>query len=444
MGLFDKWFGSSSSKKENQPNIRFGRYSDSYKTPEQLEFWDKANKQFDKKEFLDSYDSFFQYLADPKTKNVTYSREGDQINFELLQGSKKISGAANNQFVKAKTTVVKSDRLNVGFMRRLIEQNYSFKYAKFCLNDNDEVTMKFDTFTIDGSPYKLYYALKEMAINSDKQDDLLSNEFEMLHQIDTDHTEAIPENEKNIKHKYTQKWIAETLARIDEMDRTKYAGGVTFLLLNLIYKLDYLIQPEGFMMETLEKCHNIYFARDNKTSEQKSIVLIKELKKIQERTSEDLGKELYSVKSTFGITTPSGHEQVAGTINGELPKMDWYKDNEYPLVAVSIPGYVAGYNMFNFAVPQPDREYFHLLFEILESDYFKELGIDNGYVNDKGQLQISVIRDEIHAIAKSNTKKFPKLAPITKDIRFDLLTEFAKSFTFMIRDLDLTPATKKA
>lgn len=444
MGLFDKWFGSSSSKKDNQPNIRFGRYSDSYKSPEQLDFWDKANKQFDKKEFLDSYESFFTYLGDKKEENVTFNREGDTLNFELLQGSKKITGSANNEFVKASTSVVKSDRLNVGFMRRLIEQNYAFKYAKFCLNDKDEVTMKFNSYTIDGSPYKLYYALKEMAINSDKQDDLLANEFEMLHQIDTDHTKEIPASEKQIKYKHTQKWIAETLTKIDGMDSTKYAGGITFLLLYLIYKLDYLIQPEGFMMESLEKCHNIYFTRDNKTSEQKSIELIKELKKIQERTEEELSKELYKVKSTFGITTPSGHEQVAGAIDSELPKMDWYKDNDYPEVAVSIPGYVAGYNLFNFAVLQPDREYFHMLIEILESEYFKELGIDNGYVNDKGQLEKGNIREEIHAIAKSNTKKYPKLAPNTKELRFDNLPEFAKSFMLMVKVLDLKPAEKKA
>lgn len=443
MGLFDRWFGSS-TKKDNQPNIRFGRYSDSYKSPEQLDFWDKANKQFDKKEFLDSYDSFFNYLGDTEKGNVSFKREGDVLTFELLQGSKKITGTANNEFVKARTAVVKSDRLNVGFMRRLIEQNYGFKYAKFCLNDQDEVTMKFDTFTIDGSPYKLYYALKEMAINSDKQDDLLANEFEMLHQIDTDHTKPVPDQEKQIKHKYTQKWIADTLALIDGMDRTKYAGGVTFLLLYLIYKLDYLVQPEGFMMETLEKCHHIYFARDEKTSEQKSIALIKELKKIQERSFEDLSKELYRVKSTFGITTPSGHEQVAGAIDGELPKMDWYKDNDHPQVAISIPGYVAGYNMFNFAVPQPDREYFHLLIEVLESDFFKELGIDNGYVGENGQLNKSAIRDEIHSVAKSNTKKFPKLAPNTKELRFDTLPEFSKSFMTMVKVLDLTPAPKPA
>jgi len=443
MGLFDRWFGSS-TKKDSQPNIRFGRYSDSYKSPEQLEYWEKANKQFDKKEFLESYDNFFKYLGDPAEENLTYRKDGDQIHFELLQGSKKITGTANTQSVKAQTTVVKSDKLNVGFMRRLIEQNYAFKYTKFCLNESNEITMKFDTYTIDGSPLKLFYAFKEMAINADKQDDLLANEFEMLYQIDTDHTIPIPDSEIQIKHKYTQKWIAETITRIEGMDRTKYSGGVTFLLLYLIYKLDYLIQPEGFMMETLEKCHHIYFSRDNKTSEQKSIELIKELKKIQERSVEDLGKELYKVKSTFGITTPCGHDQVVGAIEGELAKMDWYKDNEYPDVAISIPGYVAGFNLFNFAVPQPDREYFHLLIEILESEYFKALGIDNGYVNQDGKIDKSAVRDEIHAIVKSNIKKFPKLAPSTKELKFKNLPEFAKSFMLMVKALNLTPAKKSA
>ncbi len=441
MGLFDRLFGTT-TKKKKQPNIRFGRYSDSYKTPDQLDAWEASVKKFDKKEHLESYDSFFQYLKDPKQNNVSHSKDGENIHFELLQGSKKITGIAGPNMVSAKTTVVKCDRLNVGFMRRLMEKNYSLKYSKFCLNEDNSICMKFDTHTIDGSPFKLYYALKEMSINADKQDDLLVNEFEMLHTVDTGHIEQLPELEKNVKYAHSQKWIKQTIERIESMDSTKYAGGITFLLLYLIYKLDYLIQPEGFMMESLERCHNLYFARDNKSSEQKSLDLIKELKKLLDRTEEDFNKEMYKVNSTFGITTPSSHEQVIGTIDGELSKMDWYKDNSFPEVAVSIPGYIAGYNLFNFAVPQPDREYLHLLIEIIEHEYFVALGIDNEYVDESGKVNKSNIKNEIAEIAKSNNRKYPKLNPNTGLLNFSSMPEFAKSFMLMVKALDHTEAEK--
>ena len=48
MGFFDKIFGTTIEKLP-QPDIRFGRYSDSYKSKEQYAAWDKSLELFEKK-----------------------------------------------------------------------------------------------------------------------------------------------------------------------------------------------------------------------------------------------------------------------------------------------------------------------------------------------------------------------------------------------------------
>ena len=63
MGLFDSIFGGSTYN-ENQPDVRFGRYSDSYKTTEQYDAWDSALEKFDNKDYLEAYKKFFFYLRD--------------------------------------------------------------------------------------------------------------------------------------------------------------------------------------------------------------------------------------------------------------------------------------------------------------------------------------------------------------------------------------------
>ena len=60
-------------------------------------------------------------------------------------------------------------------------------FGRFALGESNELLVVFDTYTLDGSPYKLYFALKEMATQADKFDDLLLDEFDMLKPVEVSH-----------------------------------------------------------------------------------------------------------------------------------------------------------------------------------------------------------------------------------------------------------------
>lgn len=442
MGLFDRIFGQQ-EKLEPQPDVRFGRYSDSYKLTSNYDAWDLALDKFEAENYLDSYRQFFVYLRDEKEDNVNYWEEEDGIRFELFQGSKKITGFANAKKLKAEAKVAQTESLNVGFMRRLIEQNFSLKYSRFALDKDKNISIVFDTYTLDGSPYKLYYALKELATNADKQDDLLLDEFAMLQPVETSHLIDLPEAEKNVKYVYIQREITEVFDEVNKgkLNVDQYPGGIAYLLLNLIYKLDYLIKPEGYMMEALERIHRIYFAKDNKSTSQKNQILCKDLKKLADRPQEDFFKEMYRVKSTFGITTPVNHDRVVSFIDGELNNMDWYKENKHPKIAISVPGYIVGYCLFNYAIPKPDRDLFHLYFQVIESGYFKQLGFtSNFYSIEEKKLNKKLIKRAIEQIVVDNKVKYPKLAPSYGTLNYDSLVNFAKSYLLMVRNLDMTKA----
>ena len=124
MGFFDKLFGLE-LEDVVQPSINFGRYTDTYKTPTQYDAWDKALDAFEKKDYLASFRLFFKYLRDEHVDNVNVVEKDGQLNFELLQGSKKIAGYANKKVVRVAAKVVQTDDLNIGFMRRLMEENYN-------------------------------------------------------------------------------------------------------------------------------------------------------------------------------------------------------------------------------------------------------------------------------------------------------------------------------
>lgn len=440
MSFWDRLIYRKSGKVE-QPNIRFGRYTDSYKTPVNYAAWDKALQAFEQEDFLDSFRFFLTYLRDEQEDNVHFWEKNGGIEFEMLQGSKKISGYANAKKVKVQARIAETADLNVGFMRRLIDKNFSLEYARFALDEKNNIVILFDTYALDGSPYKLYYAIKEVAINADKQDDLLLEEFGMLKAIDTSHLEEIDQAEKEIKYAFISSQLKSVLQEIEQGDLgfTQYPGAYVYRLLDLIYKLDFLTRPEGYLMEQLERAHREYFAKDDKKTLEKAQALVKTIQNLLERPREAYFKEMYRGRSTFGITVPVNHDRVIASIDNEVINMDWYEQNGHESIALAIPGFIVGYCLFNYAVPKPTRELFELYYQIMEQSFFTQLGFRLDFFDDQNKKwQARNIRRAIKQICSQNKGFYPKLNPNLAGLRFSSKVAFAKSYLLMIRNMDMT------
>lgn len=198
------------------------------------------------------------------------------------------------------------------------------------------------------------------------------------------------------------------------------------------------MKPEGFMMETFEGVHRTYFANTGKSTNQKNNAIRKEFEKLLEREEEELFKELYNVKCTFGITNPVNHDQVVAFIDGELNNMDWYLENDHYEIALSIPGYIVGYCLFNYAIPKPDRDFFHLYFRIIEEKYFKALGFKQSFQDENGLPSRREIRRAIDRLVDLNERKFPNLEAKMNLLNYDSLPKFAKSYLLMMKEFNLS------
>ena len=437
MRFFDRlvhWMGKGGLA----PKIKMGRYSDTYKRSENYAAWDRAMAFFEEGRYLDAYASFFDYLRDPLEDNVRYVRERDCLRFELYQGSRCVRGTADHQKVRAEAKIARTEALVIGLMRSLAEKNYSLKFSRFALDDDSNICIVFDTFTIDGSPYKLYHALKEIASNADKQDDLILDEFSRLQPILDAPVEELPLHEKEIKYRFIQNEILKARSQMEEgqVNKTNYPGAYAYVVLNLIYKLDYLTEPQGVMMETLERMHRIYFSDDGKSLTEKKRLLDKELDTLIARPKDLYFKEMYNVRYTFGITTPVNHDRIVRFIEAELPNMDWYLENGHDAVALAVPGYIAGYTLFYYAPPRPVKHLLQLLYAVMEPEYFNDLGyVFSFYASDKQKLRARAIKAAIRQVVAENKTDFPKLRASSGSLDFSTLPVFARSFMYMIRDL---------
>ena len=442
MSFLDRLFRSSVNKETTEPTIRFGRYTDSYKEPANYAAWETSLTYFEKNEFEESFISFFKYLRDNRENNVQWKEQDGNITFEILQGSKKITGIANLRQLRAEAKIVHASELNVGFLRRLVEANYALDYSRYALDDENNLVIKFDSSTVDGSPYKLYYALKEVALHADKQDDLLLDEFPgVLTSLETGSKSDLSPELKKLKFDFIFAELAGVFTEIDlgTLNVEKHPGGIAYLLLDAAYKLDYLTKPEGFMMDAFEKTHQAYFGNERLTMLQKVGLMRKSLETIYQRDPTLAYGEFYDTVSTFGVVTSKGHDVLHNLIENELHQMNWYDEHQFTSVALAIPGYIVGYSLFNYALPKPDKALLDLYFHIMEPAYFKSLGFNELYYDQRSRAFIQkTIKNKIKEIADENKKRYPKLEPQVDSLQFETKTAFAKSYLLMIKKLDLT------
>ncbi|MGB0838555.1 MAG: hypothetical protein ACPGXL_00370 [Chitinophagales bacterium] len=437
MSLINKFLGwIKNEPTDNVPDIRFGRYSDAYKTKQQYEAWDKAISHFDKKEYLESYRAFFDYLNDPKLNNVVVKEEEGVLHFAITQGSKIINGTASSEKVIAETNVAKCERLNVGFMRRLVEMNYGLLYSRFALLD-DVICLKFDTSVLDGSPDKLYFALKEVAVKADKHDDLLLNEFSMLKPINHDHIEDLPETEKAIKFKYLHKWINEANDLVRSLDQNKYAAAIAHILLSVAYKIDYLIAPEGSLMDKIEKIHQAFYAQDKSSIIQRNVKIQTILAEILKFDQAKIYEELYNTKATFGfnaVKTPAFIHELMGE---ELKSVEWHLEQKDQKILPYLLEYIPVHSNFYYGLPKPTKLLFQLIISLLNADYFEALGFSKTYYDtENNKLEEGQIKQKLKSIQKEAVTKYPHFNLEFNKLKWDNRTQFSFSLLKHMTELN--------
>ena len=439
MGLFKSIFKSDIDPKP-QLTIQFGRFSDSHKAADNYDAWDAALKLHEQEEYMLSYERFFRYIVDPKIDSVTYTEKGGKWHFQLYQGSKLITGTADYQKIVAEAKVASMQESHLGVLRKLLEDNFELKYSRYALDGEQNIVLTFSSSSLDASPYKLYHALKELGTAADKTDDILIAKHEGLLPINTHHVRDIPRKEKDIKYDFLTTAIDQCYEALKNtnLNILKHPGAVSYAYLDLIFKLDYLLKPEGYTMDAVIRINNLFFKDNAQPLEDKNRRIRHELDKIRELSATDFHRELYEVRSTFGHTTPSGPNRIKEYIVSELKNMDWYHNEGHQYFSLAIPSYIVGYSLYNYAMPQPLRRLLHLFYKVIEYPYFIALGSTVEYVKDDLSLHKKNIKKAISSICEDAADDYTELQPNMQQIQFGDIHAFAKSYLLLIADLDFT------
>lgn len=377
MSWFNGWRLGKSQTLDSRL-LRLGRYSDAYKSAEQLSAWERSMDHFSKGTLNKSFLHFLQYLRDPVEQNIHWiqDREGG-LSFELLQGSRRISGWLGEPFCEAVTTIGQCTTPEEALMRELLEVNDQLQYCRYGMEGDGRIILRWSGKASEADPYRLFYALRELAVQADKIDDLLVSRYPTVRTLYEPHIQEYPKAENMIRIQWMRK-KAEDLLRWYASDRTlhdQYPGGLAYAILSLLYKIEFLLCPQGQLREEIEQANRSYFQETSLSARIRTQRLLATLERAVAHTDEELQQEFYKVVTTFGVVQPISYSRIIRQIRSELNQFDVYNQGATRVYAPYITSFLIGYGLFNYALPGLIRDLYSLYYYLEEEELLFDLGM---------------------------------------------------------------------
>lgn len=428
-------------KKKDNFHIQFGKFSDRNKTTEQLKYWKESLDLYSQKDYLRSAEKFFLFIKEDKYDNVNFEIKNKKIEFNFYQGSKQIKGLIDNEKIIASAEIIILNNKNFELEKAILETNYNLKFCKFSINKK-RVFCELYLYTKNTNPISLYYALREIAIISDQYDDILMIDFNNVSPINISHITPLTEEELNTKIIFFRKWTSDLFNNIKKYEVSKYSGARAFLMLGYLYKIMYLLNPEGELLENLKKIINFYYSSSTEVEIEKNAKMYEKILKISELSDEELKNSFYFVYSTFPDVPPTEPFEVISFLKQEVDKIHWYEDKNHNDIVLAITDYAVGYACYHFGNEPLINELFEIYWEVMYSDFYKALKIKNIPV-EKNRISFFVFTNRINSVNMVAKNLYPNFLFNIKHINIANFSQFAQSFIYEILNLNFKQKKEK-
>lgn len=436
MSFFTELF--TKPTKSNNINITYGQQNHNKKSKAQKDAWERSVQLFEKKEYLKAYEEMFEYIkwydSDNKSENITIKKLNDKIEFEIAQGSILLKGYVTNKVLMVDVDMAVLKTLSSALLRKVLEKNVKYVYSKFYLTKDNHLKMKLNLDNSKMTASKVWHALKELATNADKEDDLLMNDFKSMYRSETDHIVHLSPDIKAIKIKYFRQWIEELNELTNKLDYHEYSSVIGYAWLELLFRVDYLISPQGKLEDDIYQIlDNYYSDRDQKSMAEHNSIFRKKFNKLKDKDDKDIEESLFVKKITFLSTSKEDKESVQEFLEKDLSTTKWYEENSHKELAIKIYDYKILFSLYKFNMPMPMLNLMHLYIQVRHNDFFVDMG-DNIKFVENTKLNKKLIEKEIKKIAKNykHTKEEDDdsfaFISFRNSIEYDSMHSFASSF----------------
>jgi hypothetical protein len=424
---------------KTQTKHPFGRGINANLAPDEEELFDKSYEAFDGGDILEGYQYFFTSLknfTDGVANNNIHTHLSDNtLRFEIYQGTAKIIGHVTKKHLHAEVIITKKDNISVAIKRYILERNYQLTYAYYFSDDNYiKLKLYHDNTTVN--PHKIFFPLREIALNGDFDKEYIKSEFPDVILEDINHLKELKDDELKIKYEFLHSWIEKIETKISNLPSNDSAGMQAFIYLNILLKIDYLLVPKYEIYQKITKKVHEYFNNENSKIEAKNEELRKYIFLLKEMSFEEFKTKFYNAKYSFSPTEKTSIEEINNFITESMLRIRWYKNNRYNQIIPTIYKYIAFYILYNYGLHPATKELLHTLVEIQNPEFFSKLNYTVLYDEESNTFSKRAIISKIEDSITPYQNRFKLLKPFGDKLNFTSLNEFSNSFYLQLKNLN--------
>lgn len=425
-------FQTSTSNRYVVNNLYLANYRQTYKSEIQSNNYNNAVKFFCEKDYFNSFENFFQFLKNKNSENVKFKFEENKFCFELIQGSNLIKGFCSENQFEAVSKIYSFEILTKDLAKELLKINYNLHYCKFAIEKNT-ILLKFEIPVYLAHPDYLYYAMKEMSLNADKYDDVLSANYKYLKKINNLHISNYSKEIIEKKLKYFRIWIKKSIEEFEKQDVNKMSGARTYIAMSTVFKIAFLLCPHGFLEEQLRKIILKYIKLSSNILEF-NVEVSNFLKKLSFMQDKSIMENFYITSYTFNPLENISNNQILDFVRTEVNKIYTYEamnkkltNSKNSFELFYIYDYIVGFIQYNWTIDEVWEELFQLYWEIRCSEFFEDFGVKYLPIeNDKIKIfDLNFRIKNLNMIAK---KKYKNFFFNPKHLNTSNVQDFVKSF----------------
>lgn len=442
MRLFDtfkSWF--------NPPPMhrapRYGRGIYALPNKEEKELFDRSSKAFIDGDILSGYEYFLSSLihqgSSYPSSHLNIDRFDETLKFSLIQGSALIKGTVTQTSLEAHADIALSAKLHVAIKRHFLERDFQLTYCRFSEeNGAVKLSIRLDNATI--TPQKIFYPLREIALNADFEKEFIAGEFDESALLETEHLLHLPQEKIELNYAFMHRWIKETKQSLIGLLSNDNTGMTSFSYLALLLQIDYLLIPHKKMAKNISEKINGYFMDDEKLTEDKNADLEQYLSELSTMDIESFSTQFYESAYTFSPYEQAMHDEIAAFIEESLGKVRWYKNNHSNYVISVIYRYISLYLLYNYGLHPSLRSLLHLHVEIYTSDFFNASGERVLYDPITKVFNETLISQRVRDSIEPYMNRYKGLSDFSEHLNYTDLDHFSQSFYLQIKNLDFTEA----
>jgi len=419
----------------------YGRGIHALPNPDEKELFERSSAAFIDGDILSGYEYFLSSLIHKEnlfpTPHLSIERSEETLRFSLYQGYALIKGSVSEKSLEAHADIALSEQLHVAIKRRFLERDFQLTYCRF---SEDKGTIRLsiclDNATI--TPQKVFYPLREIALNADFEKEFIAGEFDESALLDTHHLISIPREKIEINYAFMRQWIQETEQSLIGLLSNDNTGMTSFSYLALLLQIDYLLLPHKKMAKNISEKINGYFMDDEKLTEDKNADLEQYLRELSAMDIESFSTQFYNCAYTFSPFEQAMHDEISTFIEESLGKVRWYKNNRSTYVISVIYRYISLYILYNYGLHPSLRSLLHLHVEIYASDFFKAAGEIPLYDPLTRTFKQNLIAQRIRESIEPYISRYKGLSDFSEHLNYSDLDHFSQSFYLQVKNLDYT------